>query len=156
MKLQYFGHLMPRTDSLENTLMLGQIVVWKGDWENDRIYKYIRKNKLLNFHGGSNGKESACNAGDWDLIPGLGRSHGEVNDNPFQYFCVQSSRTREAWWAVVHGVSKSQTGLSSYPFHFWNVFKGFLEREKKHTFQIKKTPPFSSYITLLNLDKILI
>ena len=111
---------------------------------------------LGGFPGGSNGKESACNAGDRDLIPGLGRSHGEGNDNPFQYFCVQSSRTREAWWAVVHGVSKSQTGLSSYPFHFWNMFKGFLEREKKHTFQIKKTPPFSSYITLLNLDKILI
>ena len=37
--------------------------------------------------GGSDGKESACNAGGPGSIPGSGRSHGEGNGNPLQYFC---------------------------------------------------------------------
>ena len=36
----------------------------------------------MSFHGGSDGKESACNAGDPDLVPGSGRSPGEGNGNP--------------------------------------------------------------------------
>ena len=39
---------------------------------------------MLGFPGGSEGKESACNVGDMSLIPGLGRSPGEENGNPFQ------------------------------------------------------------------------
>ena len=39
----------------------------------------------MGFIGGSDGKESDCNAGDPSLIPGLGRSPGERNDYPFQY-----------------------------------------------------------------------
>ena len=41
--------------------------------------------------GGSDGKESACNAGDWDLIPGLGRSLGEGNSYSLQYSCLEKS-----------------------------------------------------------------
>ena len=41
--------------------------------------------------GGSDGKESACNVGDLDLIPGLGRLPGEGNDNPLQYSCLENS-----------------------------------------------------------------
>ena len=37
--------------------------------------------------GGSNGKEFTCNAGNLGLIPGLGKSPGEENGNPFQYYC---------------------------------------------------------------------
>ena len=40
---------------------------------------------LWGFPGGSDGKESACNAGDLGLIPGLGRSPGEGTSNPFQH-----------------------------------------------------------------------
>ena len=40
--------------------------------------------------GGSNGKESTCNAGDLALIPGLGRSPGEGHGNPFQYSCLEN------------------------------------------------------------------
>ena len=47
--------------------------------------------------GGSDGKESACNAGNLGLIPGSGRSPGEGNCNPLQYFCLDSSMDREAW-----------------------------------------------------------
>ena len=44
------------------------------------------------FPGGSDGKESACSAEDLDLIPGLGRSPGEGNDNSLQYSCLENPR----------------------------------------------------------------
>ena len=59
--------------------------------------------------GGSDGKESACNAGDLGLIPGLGRSPGEGNNNLLQDSCLENPTDRGAWWATVHGVAKSWT-----------------------------------------------
>ena len=53
--------------------------------------------------GGSDGKESACNAGDPGLIPGSRRSPGEGNGNPLQYSCLGNPMDREAWWTSVHG-----------------------------------------------------
>ena len=67
---------------------------------------------LRRFPGGSDGKVSACNAGDLGSIPGLGRSPGEGNGNPLQYSCLENSVDGEAWWATVHGVAKSRTRLS--------------------------------------------
>ena len=58
------------------------------------------------FSGGSNSKESACNAGDPGSISGLGRSPGEGNGYPLQYFCLENSMNRGAWWASVHGITK--------------------------------------------------
>ena len=58
------------------------------------------------FPGGSGVKESAYNAEDVGLIPGLGRSPGEGNGNPLQYSCLENSMDRGAWWARVHGVTK--------------------------------------------------
>ena len=89
------------------------------------------------------GKESACNAGDPSLIPGMGRSPGEgighplqyswaslvaqtVKDpwvrktpgeghgNPPQYSCLEDPMDRGAWWATVHGVAKSWMWLSDW------------------------------------------
>ena len=57
----------------------------------------------------SDGKESACNAGDLSSIPGLGRSPGEGNGNPFQYSCLKNFMDRGAWRATIHGVTKSRT-----------------------------------------------
>ena len=58
------------------------------------------------FPGGSDGKESACNAGDLGLIPGLGRSP-ERSGNPLQYSCLENSMDRgAAWQATVHRVAK--------------------------------------------------
>ena len=63
----------------------------------------------MGFPGGSDGKESACNAGDPGSIPGLGRSPGEENGNPFQYSCLENSMDKGARLATVHGIAKSQT-----------------------------------------------
>ena len=56
--------------------------------------------------GGSDGKESACNAGDLSSVPGLGRSSGEGNGNPLQYSCLENSTDRGAWPATVNGVQR--------------------------------------------------
>ena len=70
------------------------------------------------FHGGSDSKASVCNAGDLGSIPGLRRSPGEGNGSPPQYFCLENPMDRGAWWASVHGVSKSRTRLSDFTFTF--------------------------------------
>ena len=51
-------------------------------------------------------KESTCQAEDTGLIPGLGRSPGDGNGNPFQYSCLGNSMDRGDCWAIVHGVPK--------------------------------------------------
>ena len=51
-------------------------------------------------------KRSACNAENMGSITGSGRSPGEGKDNPFQYYCLENSIDRRAWWATVHGVAK--------------------------------------------------
>ena len=63
----------------------------------------------MGFPCGSAGKESACNAGDLDLIPGLGRSPGEGKGYPLQYSGLENSMDYR-----VHGVAKSQTQLSDF------------------------------------------
>ena len=64
---------------------------------------------MMGFPGGSDGKESACNAGDVSSIPGLGRSPVEGNGYPFQYSFLENSMDRGAWWATVHRVAMSRT-----------------------------------------------
>ena len=59
-------------------------------------------------------KNLPANAGDirdTGSIPGLGRSPGEGHDKSLQYFCLENPMDRGAWWATVHGVTKSQTQL---------------------------------------------
>ena len=80
-----------------------------GFWKNFSLI-------LLWFPGGSDGKESACNARDLGSIPGLGRSLGEGNDNLPQYSCLENSMDRRAWWATVHGVAKIQTPINTFVF----------------------------------------
>ena len=66
----------------------------------------------MGFPGGSDSKESTCNAGDLGLIPGLGRSHAGGLGNPLQYSCLENPLGIGAWQATVHEVAKSRTGLS--------------------------------------------
>jgi len=60
----------------------------------------------MGFPGGSVIKNPPANAGNTGLISGLGRSPGEVNDNPLQYSCLGNPMDRGAWWATVCGVAK--------------------------------------------------
>ena len=64
------------------------------------------------FPGDANVKVSACNARDSGSLPGLGRFPGEGNGNPFKYACLENSKDRGVWWAIVHGIAKSPTQLS--------------------------------------------
>ena len=66
-------------------------------------------NSIMGFPRGSDGEESACNAGDPGLIPGSGRSSGGGNGNPLQYSCLENPVGKEAWWAAVHEVARSRT-----------------------------------------------
>ena len=59
-----------------------------------------------------NPPDNARDLRDKGLIPGLGRVPGGEHGNPFQYSCVENPMDRGAWWAAVHGVTKSQTQLS--------------------------------------------
>ena len=68
-----------------------------------------RSKEIMDFPGGSDGKESACKSGDPGLIPGSGRSPGEGNGNELQYSCLENPMDRGDWQAIVHGVAKSQT-----------------------------------------------
>ena len=58
--------------------------------------KYSTAVLSMSFPGGSDGKASACNAGDPGSIPGYGRSPGEGNGNPLQYSCLENSMDRVA------------------------------------------------------------
>ena len=71
-------------------------------WEQFNIIQQDFKQNLLNsihkgFPGGSDGKASACNAGDPGLIPGSGSYPGEGNGNPLQYSCLENSMDRGTW-----------------------------------------------------------
>ena len=66
----------------------------------------------MGFPGSSDGKESACNAGDPGLIPELRRSSGGGDGNPLQYSWLENPMGRGARWATVHEVTKSWTHLS--------------------------------------------
>ena len=68
------------------------------------------------FPGGSDGKQSAWNAGDPDSIPGSGRSPGEGNGNPLQYSCLENPMDGGAWQATVRGVAKSDFIFSLFLF----------------------------------------
>ena len=80
----------------------------KIPWRRGRLPTPV----FLGFPGDSAGKESTCNVGDVGSIPGLGRSPGRGHGNPLSIPAWIISMDREAWQATVHGVGKSQTGLS--------------------------------------------
>ena len=66
----------------------------------------------MGFLGGSDGIESACNAGELGSTHESGRFPGEGNGNPLQYSCLENSMDRGALWTAVHGFANSQTHLS--------------------------------------------
>ena len=72
------------------------------------------------FPGGSDGKVSACNAGDPGSIPGLGRSPGEGNGNPLQYSCLENSMDKRSLvgyspWGHKDSDTTEQLHFTSFP-----------------------------------------
>ena len=78
----------------------------------------------MGFPGSSAGKESACSVGD----PESERFPGEGNSYLLQYFGLENSMDRGAWWAAVHGFAESRTWLSD--FHF----QGLTREHKSNEF----------------------
>ena len=112
-------------------------------YTNIHIYNYIQ------FPDSSDGKQSACNVGDLDSIPGLGRSPEEGNGNPFQYSCLENSVDRGAWQAIVHRIAESDTterltlSLSRHPYmyvytHIYN-----------YTYALRHTQTYTYYNMLI-------
>ena len=69
----------------------------------------VREFEFSSAAGGSDSKESACNAEDLGSMPGSGSSPEEGNVYTLQYSCLENSMNREAWGAIVHGFAKSWT-----------------------------------------------
>ena len=85
-------------------VLTDMVTIVKGQW----LFSVPR-----GFSGGSGVKNLPAHAGDMGSIPGSGRSPGEGNDNPLQYSCLGNPMDRGAWWATVHGVTKSWTRLNN-------------------------------------------
>ena len=72
------------------------------------------------------------NAGDLRdacLVPGSGRSPAGGNGNPLQYSCLENPMDRGAWQAIVHEVTKSQTGLKQLSTHAWGFAHSSVGKE---------------------------
>ena len=108
-----------------------------GEWINCGSYFHE------GFPGGSDVKETACDAEDSSLIHGLGRSPEKGNGNPLQYSCLGNSMDRGAWLATVCGLAKSQTrpheSLSSVFFSHSNsiiYFNRYFSIKLPHFFDL--------------------
>ena len=91
---------------------------WPKNWSFSYSISPLNEySELISFRTGflcgSVGEESACNAEDLGLIPGLGRSPGKGKGYPLQYSGLENFMNY-----IVHGVAKSQTCLSNFYFHF--------------------------------------
>ena len=99
--------------------MIGKIP-WRRAWQPIPVFlpgkshgqRSLAGYSSWGFPGGSVVKNPLVNTGDMGLIPGSGRSPGEGNGNPFQYFCWDNPMDRGASQATVHGVTKNQTRFS--------------------------------------------
>ena len=107
--------MVQRNDVNDNWVIFCDLVLAKlfSSSSNHPLPQQLQPPSLLGLLSTSKGflvcsgaKESACNAGDPGLIPGLGRSPGEGNGYPLWYSCLENPIDRGAWWAIVHGVTE--------------------------------------------------
>ena len=98
-------------------------------WRRDRLPTPV----FLGFPCGSAGKETVCNVGDLDLIPGLRRSPGEGKGYPLQYSGLENSMD-----CIVQRVTKSQTQMSDFHFTYYSS-----TRKLMYTFMVLKYLNFS-------------
>ena len=101
------------------------ILAWRIPWqrslagyslwdhkESDTTEQLTHTHYQQGFPGGSDRKESVCNARDPGSIPGLGRFPGEGLGCPLQYFCLGNPMVRRVWRATVHGLTTTQTQMN--------------------------------------------
>ena len=81
---------------------------------------YLLKQKM-GFPVGSDGKDSACNAGSLGSILGLGRYPGEGNGYPLQYSCLENFMDRGAWWVTVQGGHKESNTTERLTLSLFHV-----------------------------------
>ena len=84
---------------------------WVTQQTGEQLYCIV-SSVTYKWLGSSDGKESACNTGDLDLIPEAKRSPGEENGYQLKYSCLENSMDRRAWKITVHNIAKSQIQLS--------------------------------------------
>ena len=99
-------HTHSKADLILNSKLFTFFVLAKKYRSIDFLFAY------MHLPCSSDSKESACNAGDLGSISGSGRSSGEGNGNTLQYSCLKNPMDRGAWWATVHGVTKTGPRLS--------------------------------------------
>ena len=86
--------------------LLNVIFYQEDKWTNTSI---TSMSQVPAFSGGSTSKESACNAGDLGLIPGLGRPRGKGHGDPLQYSCLGNPMTEETSRLQSMGLQESET-----------------------------------------------
>ena len=98
----------PNCTSLDNQLWFSSTTFYRHAerWGSPELLLLSICRKKCNISG-SDGKESACNAGNPSLIPGLRRSPGEGNGYPLQYSCLENPMGRRTRRAIVHGITKT-------------------------------------------------
>ena len=106
----------PRDQTQVSPIAGGFFTSWATREALGIYYVFVYMCMCVFIYHSSVGKESACNAGDLGLIPGLGRSPGEGKGYPLQYSGLENSMD-----CIVHGVTKSQTQLSDFHFHIYQT-----------------------------------
>ena len=94
----------------------------------------LKLEKIRGIPGHASGKEPVCQCRRCrvtGLIPELERSPGRGHHNPLQYSCLGNPMDRGAWWATVHGVTKSWTQLKQLSPHHRKYKKKKRERERE-------------------------
>ena len=91
---------------------------------------------ILGFCGSLVIKNLPTNVGNAGSVPGLGRCPGEGNDNPLQYSCLGNPMDREAWWAIVHRVTKELDATER--LHFTSLMAESEEELKSLLMKVKE------------------
>ena len=110
-----FCHLKYRRDDIPTHIIYIRIYAYTDTHTCTYICRYIYINTYMGFPAGSvvkNLPAKAGDTGDAGSVPGLGRSPGGGNGNPFQYSCLGNPMDRGAWKATFPEVIKNQTQLN--------------------------------------------
>ena len=102
----------------------------------------------MGFSGGSVVKNPPANAGDTDLILGLGRSSEEGNGKPLQYSCLGNPTDRGTWWSIVHKVAKELDTTEQLNLLIRRLALVSLCPDKPKT---KHAVPVAEFLTLWNI-----